>query len=203
MTDLLRIFSPLRQVAAVFFMHELTLRRGAGGIQLTLAAPETSPRAGARRARRRGDEPEAGVREETALIVQQLGALLDAEPESRLTLRHLVFVEDAVRRTGLRALAELPLQVLRRAHLQLEGLVVNWSPVGLANLRSKMAVAIVERSRGEVIAPREPAVVALDTTPIEQPEVLEQDDDEALAAVYAAVALNTGGPETAAGLRGH
>ena len=36
-------------------------------------------------------------------------------------------------------------EVLTHALEQLEGLVTNWSPVGLATLRSKMAVAIIER----------------------------------------------------------
>jgi hypothetical protein len=78
-------------------------------------------------------------------MLGQLAVVLDEVPETRETLRHLVFLEHALKKKGLKALKKMPLDVLRRALEQFEGLVTNWSPEGLANLRSKMAVTVIDR----------------------------------------------------------
>jgi hypothetical protein len=117
-------------------------------------------------------------------------------PETRATLKQLVFVEHALQKKGLRALHKLPLPVLQKALEQFEGLVTNWSPAGLANLRSKMAVAIIDREHHdpskEADAYRTAAVAefedVLPSQPMEAcPEVQSISDDEALAAAYAAL----------------
>jgi len=74
-------------------------------------------------------------------------------------------------------------------------LVTNWSPVGLANLRSKMAVTIIEREQmdpeAEAEAYRTAAVLDAEE---EQEEAAPADeaepesDEDALAAAYAAMA---------------
>ena len=137
---------------------------------------------------------------ELALMLEQLRALLAEMPQARQTLRHLVFVEQALARKGLRALHKLPLEVLQRALEQLEGLVTNWSPVGLASLRSKMAVAIIDREHMDPDAEADAyrTVAVLDAEPLEAslPEVEVRTDDDALAAAYAA--LGSLAPETAA-----
>ena len=121
----------------------------------------------------------------------QLAELLSELPETRHTMRQLAFVEQALNKKGLRALHKLPLDVLQRALEQLEGLVTNWAPVGLASLRSKMAVCILDREHmdpeAEADAYRTAAV--LDSTPPPAPAepVHERSDDEALAAAYAAL----------------
>jgi hypothetical protein len=74
---------------------------------------------------------------------------------------------------------------------QLEGLVVNWSPVGLAALRSRIAVAIIDRENqnpdAEADAYRTAAV--MDTLPNSDFEdgLDVSTDDDALAAAYAAL----------------
>lgn len=138
MKPIQRLFKPLRKVWQMFFAREVRLQRGAKGVEIILT--ERSKPADARREQARAQE-----RSELALMQQQLAAVLEDLPGTRQTLRHLVFVEQALVRNGWRALHKLPLDVLRRAHEQLEGLVTNWSPAGLANLRSKMAVAIIDR----------------------------------------------------------
>ena len=83
--------------------------------------------------------------------------------------------------------------MLQRALEQLEGLVTNWSPVGLANLRSKMAVAIIDREQmdpeAEADAYRTAAVLDAEEEEAEPPadEVEPESDDDALAAAYAAM----------------
>lgn len=142
MTHLQRLFRPLRNALQVFFAHDVALRRGEAGVEIVLAE---RPAPGQARKPSRHDATQEKERAELALMHQQLAALLDDQPETRGALRHLAFVEQSLARKGWRALHKLPLDVLQRALEQLEGLVVNWSPVGLANLRSKMAVAIIDR----------------------------------------------------------
>lgn len=87
----------------------------------------------------------ARERAELALMLRELAQALDRDEEIRPALRHLAYIEQVLKQEGLRALQRVPLDVLARAHEQLEGLVTNWEPRGLAGLRSKMAVAVMER----------------------------------------------------------
>lgn len=89
------------------------------------------------------------------LSLQQLAALLDRQPQARLVLRALAKLEEALARRGWSTLDKMPLAVLERARDQLEGLVSNWSPAGLATLRSKLAVALIERDEFVVALPCE------------------------------------------------
>lgn len=199
MSALNKIVNPLRQAAAAFFKHDVALKREPEGLQIVLEA-----RSPERQLSKRDAKAEAArkkEKQELALVVDQLSALLAEYPEARSTLRHLVFVEGAVRKKGLKILHKLPLDVLQRALEQLEGLVTNWSPEGLANLRSKMAVAILDREHadpeGQPDNPRTAAV--LDSQPHESllppapevgtgvPEEDSASDDNALAAAYAAL----------------
>ena len=70
----------------------------------------------------------------------------DADPDIRPELGHLAYLETALMQQGLLALDTIPVDVLHKALDQFEGLVSNWAPRGLATLRSKMAVALSERS---------------------------------------------------------
>ena len=195
-----RVFRPLRQVAAAFFSHDLGLERGKGRVQIVLkdrAVVKGALPSRAELAARRESQ-------EFALMRQQLAELLDDMPETRATMRHLVFLEQALERKGLRALHKLPLVVLQPALSQLEGLVVNWSPHGLAALRSKMAVAVIDREHhdpdAEADAYRTSAVLeSISDSGLAGLEV--HSDDDALAAAYAALGdLAPGAVETHAEL---
>lgn len=192
MSTIARWLAPVRRLAAAFFQHDVTLKREEGG-HLHVALEERKAPAQAARV----DKAEGERRrrhEETMLVRTELAALLNELPETRLTMRHLVFVEQAIAKKGLKVLHKIPLDVLRRAHDQLENLVINWSAAGLANLRSKMAVAIIDREHhnpeAEADAYRTAAVLeaadgGLPQLPVEEPA--PRDDDEALAAAYAAL----------------
>jgi hypothetical protein len=186
------LFSPLRQAAVAFFKHDVALRREVGGVQLVLE--ERGPGGQRQRQPSRAELAKQKEKAEVELMLDQLGALLDDVPETRQTMRHLVFVEQALVKKGLKALHKLPLDVLQHALAQLEGLVTNWSPVGLANLRSKMAVAIIDRDHldhdAETDAYRTAAIMEspLPAPPALAPEsTLDRSDDDALAAAYAAL----------------
>ena len=185
-----RIFTSLRRAVAAFFRHDLALRRAPGGVHIVLQERPTVGRGGPPS---RAELVARKDQQDLTLMQQQLAELLNDLPETRSTLRHLVFVEKALQRKGLRALHKLPLDVLQRGLEQLEGLVVNWSPTGLAALRSKMAVAIIDREHCAGSAEAEadayrtaslvdsmPADASLDGLDV-------RSDDEALAAAYAAL----------------
>jgi hypothetical protein len=200
MKALRKIFQPLRQAAAAFFKHDLAIQRESEGLQLVL---QVRPRAPLSKKASREQAAERRGKAEQALVLEQLGALLAEYPQSRSALRHLVFVEGAIAKKGLRVLHKLPLEVLQRGLEQLEGLVTNWSPEGLANLRSKMAVAVLDREHANPVAAEEDAyrtAAVLEHIVEEQRAGLEGQgerstdegpqtisDDQALAAAYAAL----------------
>lgn len=134
-----KTLAPVRRAAHQFFNCDLQLSLR-GGLQISLVERQGTepPLSAAELARRR-------QRDEVKLMVVQLGKVLDDEPDARQTLRHLAFIEQAVLAEGLHALRTVPLEVLQRGLSQFEDLVTNWAPEGLANLRSRMAVALHQR----------------------------------------------------------
>ncbi|HLL18237.1 MAG TPA: hypothetical protein VK439_05600 [Rubrivivax sp.] len=196
---LTQLFDPLQRAAIAFFKHDVALRRTNGSVQLVL--------------QQRGGPPPKPTRQELALIKEQqdlalmqrqLADLLAGLPQARQSVPHLLFVQRALAKQGLEALHTLPLDVLRSALAQLERLVTNWSPEGLANLRSKMAVSIIDRGRVEVAGEgaASPTAAVLDAASSQLPSLGEVselgcDDEEALAAAYAA--LGSFAPTAAAG----
>jgi hypothetical protein len=80
----------------------------------------------------------------------QLRELLRRHPEARVVLKHLAVLESLLRKNGERAFVEPPVDLLRAALRQLEALVKDWSPKGLAELRSRLSVAIAEREVHDV-----------------------------------------------------
>jgi hypothetical protein len=177
-----------RRLASAFFRADVALRRQSGQVRVVFEE----------RAARIKDEREVRARrgpsEELMQIRAELAALLNEKPQTRKAMRHLAFVEHALGKKGLKVLGKLPLELLKTAHGQLEDLVVNWSPQGLANLRSKMAVAIIER---EQLAPGAAGLDSLQeedlpedlrsAAPAAQDLPADALDSQALAAAYAAL----------------
>lgn len=128
---------PLRFIARLLF-SDVKLERQGKTLNLTLATQ--SPKVATPTA---ADEVSA----EAQMLRAALKTLLDAHPTTRQVMRHLACFDRALAIQGLKALAELPVEVLSIAIEQLEVLVTNWSNSQLAALRSKMAVAIVDRSQ--------------------------------------------------------
>lgn len=134
--------TPLRRVADLLFRHQLQLR-WRGGPQLALVDRQAAA----------GPSPEAVARSRAQAELQRmradLAAALDAIPGLRDELRALAFVEHALATQGLAALDQVMLAVLARALDEFESLVSNWSPPGLAALRSRMSVAVQARAQRE------------------------------------------------------
>jgi hypothetical protein len=78
----------------------------------------------------------------TKLMRRELYTLLEQHPDSRALMRHLDVVERTLRTDGLTAVEALPLPLLAKALGQLERLVWDWSPAGLADLRSRLAILV-------------------------------------------------------------
>jgi hypothetical protein len=127
----------VRRAAELLFSRQVRLR-WRGGPKLSLERRDQEARAAAAQA-------EADRQREHRQTIAQLAELLDESPEVRDAVRHLSGLEQALRRQGPQALYCVPLEQLQQALQQFEGLVSNWSPTGLASLRSKMAVAVLER----------------------------------------------------------
>lgn len=195
MHPLIKLFAPIRQAAAAFFRHDLALKRDAAGLQIVLEPKAPAPTRASKKKPSRQDLADRKDKQDVAVIIEQLGALLAEVPESRRALRQLVFVEQALQKKGLRALHKLPLEVLQRALEQFEGLVTNWSQVGLASLRSRMAVTIIDREHQDPVEAENDAyrtATVLDHEPTPPPAAEEYkdlflDDDDALAKAYAAL----------------
>ena len=178
---------------AAFFKHDLKLKRAEDGVRIVLQERKVEPRPLTRQ-----EKVQKREGEELALMRTQLAELLDTLPGTRETMRHLVFVEQALAKKGMRALHKLPLDVLQHALSQLEGLVTNWAPAGLANLRSKMAVSILDREHADpeaendayqtaaVLDSKAPPAPVVVKAAEEAAEAAAMESDEAeLAAAYA------------------
>jgi|SRR6185437_7576104 len=76
----------------------------------------------------------------------ELRRVLDADETHRLVYRHLARFERKFAKAGVRAIEEVPVDQLRRAVKDFESLVRNWSSASLADLRSRMAVTLADRS---------------------------------------------------------
>lgn len=93
------------------------------------------------------------------LMHRQLASLLDRHPRARAALHQLALLERVLRQRGAPELWTLPDPVLGRALWQLEALTDDWSQAGLAELRSRLAVAVrrhersqAESARGEMLS---------------------------------------------------
>jgi hypothetical protein len=84
-------------------------------------------------------------------MLSELAALLDAHEGSRRVFRYLAHFEKRLGAKGLRVLDEMSVKHLRRALAQFEAIVTDWSPANLADLRSRMAVAVSVRDSAAAI----------------------------------------------------
>lgn len=95
-------------------------------------------------------DPDAAIKQaiaQAAPLRAALKALLDSHAPARRVMRHLGYVERALATQGLDVMSQVPVEVLAESLRQLESIVGNWSDSNLAELRSKLAVTVIERSR--------------------------------------------------------
>ncbi len=109
------------------------------------------PRAGllGRRARRPAkvaDGAPARTADPVPAMRAELARALNEDPGHRRTYKYLARFERKFGEAGLLSLEQIPVSDLRRALRDFEGLVRNWSSAPLADLRSRMAVVLADRS---------------------------------------------------------
>lgn len=193
-------FELLKKAMLAFFKHDVALRRSDAGVRLVL---EDRLQPAAVKPPSRAEQSALKDERELAEARTELARALDEDSSLRSRMRHLAFVEHALAKKGWRGLYKVPLDVLQKALAQLEGLVHNWSPAGLACLRSKMAVAVIDREHQdpggrEADAYRTAAV--LDSAPqlaaqaIDDAKAAASDEDEDAALMAAYAALGTVAP---------
>lgn len=102
----------------------------------------------------------------------QLADLLSRHPEAPAVLKHLAVFERALRKKGETVFGEAPVELLQGALRQLEVLVTDWSARGLAELRSRLAVAVIERG-GQIDGGHKAALGSNRLDDDDQPEVSE------------------------------
>ena len=84
---------------------------------------------------------------EAAMLSAALKGVLDRHPTSRSVLVHLGLLEKAMSRHGLKALEDMPPDMLQRAMSQFDTLVSDWSPAPLAALRAKIKTILLAHER--------------------------------------------------------
>ena len=136
---------PFRKLSQIFFA-DVKLKREGGNLNVKLIPKDNDP--SRQRALAKSKE-----QLELASIALALKILLDSHPATRRVMRHLVFFETVFGASGLKATHDVPIEVLTEALKQLESLVTNWSSRDLSDLRSKMSVAIVSRSKDPFCSP--------------------------------------------------
>lgn len=175
-----------------FFTADVHVRRGDHGITVVLDDPiENQRREREARARAAANEKE---QLELKSIRRSLKALLDEHAANRKAMRHLAYMEHAIKKRGLAALQQVPYDLLKQALDQFERLVLNWSDEGLALLRSKMAVTLMQREPApSTIAMDDPPSESVSPASLAHPETLQGDEaaeaEAALRAAYGEVVL--------------
>ena len=91
------------------------------------------------------------IRKRVRHMKRDLYALLNQHPSTRRLMRRLAAVEHTLHADGLEGLEALPVRVIAKALAEMDSLVRDWSPTGLAELRSRMAV-IVKQHPTEAVA---------------------------------------------------
>ena len=126
---------------------QLRLRRFDGSIKVTWgetlrmpAAPTTSVKRNSLRKASTSDFSDSLV-----LMRSELSIALNAKPNNRMVLRHLVFFETALAKKGLKALEDIPVKTLQKAHDQLRLLAGTVASRDLQALAARTSQAIIRR----------------------------------------------------------
>ena len=80
---------------------------------------------------------------------RDLYELMQQHPDARKVMRHLDLLERTLRTEGYAAVEIMPVRALASALAQLERLVWDWTPAGLAELRSRLSILVKTRRAEE------------------------------------------------------
>jgi len=120
---------------------DFKLRRQGGRLRVVVEQPERSSRLHSQPA-----PPTRPPTADIALTMQlELRHLITQHAGTRQLMRHLGYIERAMRKNGPDALDDIPLDVLSKGFTQLKSLVTDWSRPGLAELRSRLSILIAAK----------------------------------------------------------
>ena len=91
-------------------------------------------------------DPAAAAERDLRRAQAELAELLDRHSATRSVMPHLGILEKSLRRSGWRAIGKMPQPALQAAFDQLQKLVHNEASAGLAELRARMAAAVVSHA---------------------------------------------------------
>jgi hypothetical protein len=145
-----RWFAPVATLARHLFVSQVQLERRKGKLHVVLQdskGAETPSSGTTKPAPATAGPPTAmGVdAAQLARMQETLADVLNQHQGSRAVLKHLGYLERALRRQGARCLLDLPLEVLKPALLQLESVSGPQPGKGLAELRACLIVTVVDR----------------------------------------------------------
>jgi hypothetical protein len=110
------------------------------------------------------EQPSASSGEALRQAHLALRGLLDRHADARRALKHLVYVEEMIARSGSRAFRKIPAPVLRKAQGQLELLTREMPHEALAVLRARIETALRGRQNDPGANTRPQALQVLETT---------------------------------------
>jgi hypothetical protein len=173
-----------------FLARPITMKMG----NVTLGLTQSTLRAQAREEKR----------ERVKRMRRDLFTLMEQHPGSRQVMRHLDLAERTLRHEGLQALEKLPIRVIAKSLAQMERLVWDWTPIGLAELRSRMAVMVKNRGHEmkqldtSVATPELDTSRAADVTEVEHAEFEEMERSWAGRMPEGLIAQSVGATQAAA-----
>lgn len=141
---LMRITSPFRWVRDLL-RRPLRLERRGVQLHVVLGERPVEPVV--------DDAPVPGSGAVLRRAHRALGELLARHPEAARLWPHLAFIEQALRKSGPTAFAELPLSVLHRGLEQLDDVAQGDAAAGLDELHRRLRSAIAARTRVTGAAP--------------------------------------------------
>ncbi|RQP24824.1 hypothetical protein DZC73_08065 [Albitalea terrae] len=121
---------------------DFKLRRQGGRLRVVVEQPARSSRTNSQPAPVSRPAPAADI-ELTMQI--ELRHLLTQHNGTRRLMRHLGYIERALRKDGPEALDGIPLEVLSKGFAQLKSIVTDWSCPGLSELRSRLSILIAAK----------------------------------------------------------
>lgn len=131
--------------------RDFKLRRVRGRLRVVVEQPARSSRL--------HSQPAANTRpapaDDAASAMQvELRQLIGRHNGTRDLMRHLCYIERALRLGGPAALDDIPLEVLSKGLAQLKSLVNDWGRAGITDLRSRLSILVAAKE--EELRARQP-----------------------------------------------
>lgn len=183
------MFDGIKRAARAFFVEDLRVRRDERGLRIVFeSGPAGESQSPLERAHQ---EAEQRRLKQVHDIRAQLARLFETHPGLGVAGSPMHAIDRALAAQGLAFLDSVPLAVLRPALEAFEAAVIDWSPAGLAYLRSRMAVALRERAAREAADVGDTSALPV-VSEVSMGVAGRDDEQAALLAAYGAVARPPG-----------